>query len=487
MAKLLANAALLFWPFVSVLFFKYRPAPIAITLTILCGLLLLPAELSIKVPMIPAIDKNSMPTIGAVLGCLVVGYTKKKANHARAGFGVAEALAFAYVVSPLFTSALNNDSIVEGSTVIPGVDSYDGISAVLSRLIGFLPFLLGRHFFRRTSDIVDVLKFLVIAASFYSLPMLFEIRMSPQLSNWIYGYFPSSFSTESRYGGFRPVVFFENGLALSFFLMTAVLASFALWRAGVKIAKLPAPALSGYLVVVLLLCKSMGAFVYVLVMGPIIAWARPRFCVTAALILVGSAIIYPLLRAEGIFPDKLLVNIASEVNEERAGSLQTRFEQEQQLLDRSSERPIFGWGRFGRSRVYDQYGKDISLTDGLWIITLGQFGIVGFVALFGVLSLPVFRAASSLKFAGSGKERFFLTILASIVALTVIEQLPNASLNAWDWLLAGSLLGVAESVGSERTRQRSKKPEISLMGAATDRRLMADRRSNVSSENADKV
>ena len=89
---------------------------------------------------------------------------------------------------------------------------------------------------------------------------------------------------------------------------------------------------------------------------------------------MGIALLYPLLRAEGLFPDKLLVGIAEQVNVERAGSLLTRFEQEQQLLDRSSERPIFGWGRFGRSRVYDEYGKDISLTDGLWIITLGSSG-----------------------------------------------------------------------------------------------------------------
>ena len=37
-------------------------------------------------------------------------------------------------------------------------------------------------------------------------------------------------------------------------------------------------------------------------------------------------------------------------------------------------------GAVGRERVYDQYGKDISITDGRWIITLGQFGAISFIA-----------------------------------------------------------------------------------------------------------
>ena len=164
-------------------------------------------------------------------------------------------------------------------------------------------------------------------------------------------------------------------------------------------------------------------------------------CVRVAVVLASVAMLYPLLRAEGLFPDRVLVNVAQHLNDERAGSLQTRFEQEQQLLDRSAERPIFGWGRFGRSRVYDGDGKDISLTDGLWIITLGSFGLVGFLAQFGLLALPVFRAASSFKFATSDQDRLFLAAFTLIVALGLVEQLPNSSLGSWNWFLAGSLLG----------------------------------------------
>ena len=442
-ANWLAYLALLSWPFVAFLFYKSLPAAQATIFTTLGGLLLLPSAVALKIEMIPAFDKNSIPSLCVLFGCLLFG---RRGRRDRTGFGIPEALALAYVIGPFFTSALNNDTIIIGSTVLPGVGNYDAGSAMLSQVLAILPFFVGRYFMQDPDDTWNVLRAIVGGGLLYSLPMLFEIRMSPQLSNWIYGYFPSSFSTEGRYGGFRPVVFFENGLALSFFTMTAVIASIALWRAKKKFSNFPPVAIPSYLSIVLVLCKSLGALVYAIFAGALVGWSRPKSCVRVAVLLAGVALLYPLLRVEGLFPDKMLVDIAEHVNVERAGSLQTRFDQEQQLLDRSSERPVFGWGRFGRSRVYDAYGKDISLTDGLWIITLGQFGLAGFLAQFGLLALPVFRAASALKFARSDQDRVFLATLTLIAALTLVEQLPNSSLGCWNWLLAGSLLGRVEKL-----------------------------------------
>jgi len=147
-----------------------------------------------------------------------------------------------------------------------------------------------------------------------------------------------------------------------------------------------------------------------------------------------------------VFPTNELVKFASVFSDERAASLEFRFEQENQLLDRASERLLFGWGRYGRSRVYseDAEGKDVSITDGLWILTFGSFGIVGFLAQFGLLTLPVFRLLSAFKFIESTREKILVSMLGLIVALSVVEQLPNASMNAWTWLLVGSLLGSVE-------------------------------------------
>ena len=143
------------------------------------------------------------------------------------------------------------------------------------------------------------------------------------------------------------------------------------------------------------------------------------------------------------------------MSNERAQSLKFRFDQEQQLLDHAWERFSFGWGRFGRNRVYDEEsGRDLSVTDGRWIITMGQFGFFGFLAEFGLLALPVFRAASSLRYADTLHEQVFLAALALMLAINVVDLLPNASLSPFTWLIAGTLLGRTEALRAEARGRR---------------------------------
>jgi hypothetical protein len=84
---------------------------------------------------------------------------------------------------------------------------------------------------------------------------------------------------------------------------------------------------------------------------------------------------------------------------------------------------------------------------------MGTFGLVGFVAEFGLLALAVYRAAMALKFAQTTRESVYLATLALIVAINMIDLLPNSSLSSWTWLLVGALLGRAEAMFAE-ARQR---------------------------------
>jgi hypothetical protein len=441
-----ALLALLGWPLVAAVLYKAMPSSRATIWTILGGYLLLPSDVAIKFAMIPAFDKDSIPNICACVGCIACSRGRSKSSLPKLSL----LLTAVYVLSPLVTSALNNDVIfLGGGKVLPGVGYYDAVSAILSQIFFFLPFLLGWRYLRAPADIEELFGALVVAGLFYSLPTLFEIRMSPQLSTWIYGVFSSTFATEGRYGGFRPVVFLTNGLALSFFLMTTVLAALAIWRAKMTIRKIPRRGAAAYLVLVVVLTKSAGALVYTVVAGFLVGRATPQTMIRVATVLVTIALAYPLLRAADVFPTDTLVNMAGAVNEERSSSLKTRFDQEDQLLGRASQRVMFGWGRYGRNRIYtEDSGADISLTDGLWVITMGQFGLIGFLALFGLLSFPVFRAAQALRHARSEPEQMFLTCLALIVALTVVEQIPNSSISPWSWLLTGVLLARAEVLRS---------------------------------------
>jgi len=454
------------WPIVAAYLYSHRTITEATVWTLLGALLVLPAGASIKFEMIPAIDKNSVPNICTFAGCM---FAASPIKQSRFRFGLCEILLISLIVSPLVTSLLNNDPIYIGGSFFPGVGTYDGISAVISQLILSLSFIVGRRYLQDPKDNAVILRALTVAGLAYSLPMLFEVRMSPQLSSWLYGYLPTtSFVAEMRYGGFRPVVFMGNGLIVAFFMMTCVVASMAHLRVRKRAVRFAAPsAVTIYLSIILVFCKTAAAIIYGAVLGMLVRFARPETQIRVALLLGCLALSYPLLRATDIIPTKVMVDLARSIDPDRAQSLELRFDQEAALLAHASERFYFGWGRYGRNRIItEESGKDDSVTDGLWIITMGQFGIIGFLAQFGLLVLPIFRAFPAFKFVQYPHEKIFLAAIALILAVSAIDQLPNASLSSWTWLLAGSLLGQSEALRA-KSRDNFLKPARVRNGPST--------------------
>jgi hypothetical protein len=459
-----AYFALASWPLVALYLYSTRPLAEATLWTILGAVLLLPTGAAIKLQGIPALDKVSVGNLAALIGCLLVSRRPPRFWN---GFGIVEALVLTCLISPFITAELNTDPIVIGNRILPPEDHYDAVSSVVGALLFILPFFLGRQFLNSSADVEKILRTLVIAGLLYSIPTLFEVRMSPQLHNWIYGFFPVSVAPEMRGGGaFRPVVFLATGLALTFFMMTTVAAAACLWRTRARVVQLPAAAITGYLTTVLLLCNSLAAQLYGALALVLIRLTKPRLQVLVAVVLVSIALLYPMLRAGDLVPTATMVDAAATFSNTRAGSLQMRFDQEKQLLDHANPRLFFGWGRWGRNRVYDESGNDISLTDGSWAIVVGIFGLVGFFVQFTLLSLPVFRAAFALKFTESAHDKIQLATLTLIVAISVFDLLPNAFLTPWTWLIAGALLGRAERLIVVARRRMTSKSHVILREAA---------------------
>ncbi|MEO1905023.1 MAG: hypothetical protein ABGX39_05975, partial [Methylococcales bacterium] len=116
-------------------------------------------------------------------------------------------------------------------------------------------------------------------------------------------------------------------------------------------------------------------------------------------------------------------------------------------LSHARERLLFGWGGWGRNRAYSEVtGRDITVTDGRWIITFGQFGLFGFMAEFGLLAITVFRANKAVRLVKRKSEQTILAAHALLVGIVMIDQLPNSSLAPWLWLLTGILLGRSETI-----------------------------------------
>jgi hypothetical protein len=467
-----AYVVLLIWPLVALYLYSRFPVGQATLWAILGAYLLLPVGAEIKIAGVPAFDKHSIPNLTALVCCLIC--TGRFPRIFR-GFGTAELLLVILLISPLITSLLNSDPIRIGITFLPGVGPYDAMSAAVAEFIFIIPFFLARQFLRGPDDNTEILRVLVIAGLFYSLPMLFEIRMSPQLHSLVYGYFPTDFIQEVRDGGYRPMVFLGHGLLVAFFAMTTTVAAAALWRTRTPAITYFTPGvITGYLSIVLLLCKTASALLYGLFLVPLVRWASPRSQLLVAGVLALVALSYPVLRAAELVPTTSILQAANAVSADRAGSLQTRFYNEDQLLARAWQRPLFGWGRFGRSRVYNGWnGGDSSTTDGYWVITMGQFGVVGFVAEFGLLGFSVFRAMKALRFARTKQEAEYLAALALIVAIGMIDLLPNSSISPWSWLLAGGLLGRAEELLAVTRRGRIPTETVSVAQVPVEERRSA--------------
>lgn len=452
-------AALTLWPIVSLVLFASRPAISGLLWTILGAQLLLPVGAAFKVPGVPQFDKATLGNVTALAGVWLFSKAKPKLNY---GFGWVELLLLLFVTTPFVTSLLNNDFVVLADGVIPSLGAYDGLSAMAAQALMVIPFVLGRSILRSPAANNAILSTLCIAGLLFSIGILIEVKFSPQLHIWIYGYFPSEFYQEVRAGGFRPVVFMGHGLVASFFLMTTVVAATAIWRTQKVLGSLPLGPITAYLALILLLCKSAGAALMGAILSPLVKVSSPTVQIRIAMLLTTIALGYPIIRASNLLPTRdLVAAAASTLGPERADSLNTRFQQEEQLLGRALQKPVFGWGRWGRSRIYsNELDKDISITDGRWIITLGQFGIIGFVAEFGLLGIGVFRARSAIRSIPTQHSRLWLTALGLIVAANIFELLPNSTLMPWTFLLAGALVGRSENAillatrANQRTRDR---------------------------------
>ena len=136
----------------------------------------------------------------------------------------------ALIVSPFLTSITNQERYL----FIQGLSLYDGLSQSGIEFLNFFPFLLGVAYFNTYDKQILLLRLVAIAAVLYSIPVLYEIRMSPQLHSTIYGYFPHSFLQQYRDGGFRAVVFLGHGLVVATFLAAGFACLFALHKAQIR-------------------------------------------------------------------------------------------------------------------------------------------------------------------------------------------------------------------------------------------------------------
>jgi hypothetical protein len=493
----MANVVLFSWPLVAVLLFMRLGRERGLVWSVVVGYLFLPEAITFPLPGLPDYDKGLAVALGVVLGGLIFRNKPSFASGAAlpedpapiiapgaahravrgrgpvlarqvpsvraapvgqgaasdARQGAAATVGGSYrpggrgalvlgclflatlLVSTVMTMLTNGDVIVQGSSVRPGLTPRDVVSMVSEPLIMMVPLVFALAFLRSRSAQMEVARAIVMMGVIYAFLAAFEARMSPQLNIWIYGYFQHSWIQHLR-DGFRPIVFLRHGLWVGFFLLTATMAAFALFRHTEGPTRLLYLLAGLWIFAVLAISRNLGALMLALMFVPLVVFA-PRFVqlrVTSAVVIL--FLVYPAVWQSQILPIDRFVEFVASISEDRAQTFQFRLDNEAGMLARAMERPYFGWGGWDRWRVFDEQGRDTTVADGIWIITLGERGWVGYIGFFGILTLPLLVLPWSVR---NREPSHIIPALGLIMAANLVYMIPNSTLSPIGWLIIGTM------------------------------------------------
>ena len=215
MPNLFALLMLVLWPVIAVVLFRRLPVGRAIIASLLVAYLFLPPPpAGFDFPLLPPLTKETIPSLAMLLACLIL-YRDKITLLPETMVG--RVLVVVFILSPMATVLTNTEPVFWGQMGLPALKLREGLSTMIQQGLLIAPFLMARNFLRNPGDQRDILRALFIGGMVYSVLMLVEIRLSPQLNIWVYGFFQHNFDQMIRFGGFRPIVFLYHGLWVSFF------------------------------------------------------------------------------------------------------------------------------------------------------------------------------------------------------------------------------------------------------------------------------
>jgi len=419
----------------------WRPA-VSVPILILAGQMFLPSVMGFNVPWLLPIDKDVIVPLSALIGVAII--RPKSLAGARPGTGL-DLFIVLRIFGLLGSCLTNQDPLVFPKGVVPGLSMLTFASNSVSLILYWWPTVfLGRTLIKTSADLRTLFVILTGAAIIYSFFIALEMRFSPQLNVWIYGYHQSGFMMAIRGGKYRPMVFMRHGLNLALFVALSIVAASALGKLRARVFRLKARTVAIFLLVLLVLCHSLGALLYAIFAMPLVWFARARTQARVATVIAFLAFCYPVARTFDLVPvDDINNFVLNNFGEERAGSLGLRLSEEAVIMRRALERIVFGWGGGARSFRLDPItGANTSTTDGTWAIEIGQHGAVGFIGMFGMLLYPVWRSRRAVSRLKNPQDRILVSALALIGAIYMADLIPNSSVDPYITFLTAVLGGI---------------------------------------------
>ena len=370
-------------PFSLVLFALLRPRH-AVLAAYLGAWLFLSPRAGMKINILPDLDKVTISTVSVLLGVMLFDAPRLFTFR----FHWFDLPVLAWCAVPFATSITN------------GLGYWDGLSAVLENLtLWGIPYYIGRVYFNDWEGFRDLAVAIFIGGVIYVPLCLIEIRMSPQLHRFVYGMHQHGFGQTIRFGGYRPMVFMQHGLAVGFWMTAASLIGVWLMATGAlrSLFGVPMIFIVPVMLVTTVLCKSAAGIGFLLMGLTVlfaIKWTKtaiPLYC------LIAVAPTYMVLRSTGQVSGEAAIQLATDVfGPERAQSLEYRIEAENVYVDHALKKALWGYGRWNPKNpgrppwmVYNaDTGRKEAVVDGLWLLTFAVNGLAGLVTLTATILLP---------------------------------------------------------------------------------------------------
>jgi hypothetical protein len=419
-------------PVVFYIFLRYPPQR-AVIISFIVAWLFLPVA-DFKFPGIPDYSKMTATSYGVLLATAV--YDSERFKSFRASWIDIPILCWC-IIAPIMSSLTNDLGL------------HDAISNALSQTVTWgIPYFLGRIYLNNLAGLKKLAVGIFIGGLIYIPFIWIENRTFSSLHVAVYGLDTGRDMAQSfRLGGYRAQVFMEHGLMLGVWMMSSCIMGIVLWRMGIikRIWNQPIGLWVALLLITFITARSTGAYNLFLI-GSLALFIGWWFRNSLLIWLLAAGICcYLFFAASGNFPNKQIIAAITPVfPEERVQSLEFRFNNEEILGLKARQQPVFGWGGFGRNRVFNEIGEDVSVTDSMWIIAFGIYGTFGLIALTTSILLPVL--AFCIRYPArmwSNPNVAPAAALAICVCLYMLDSVLNAMVNPIFMLAAGGLAGIA--------------------------------------------
>ncbi|QTD56241.1 hypothetical protein [Parasphingorhabdus cellanae] len=325
------------------------------------------------------------------------------------------------------------------------------ISSLYILAIWGLPWLLGRIYFHDRAGRLQLAD-IVIGATLFLLPIaIFEGISGQRVYEWFFGVHPFANVGAERYFGYRPLAMFEDGNQYGLWVCCTAL--LAVWR----FKTLPSDHNRKlHCIAAVILCmmaiaaQSIGALLLMFIGMTVVLFDRLlRYSIRAAvpaMILISLAL---AVYGSGVIPlrsiakETVVGQVALDVLRTTGrSSFSWRISQDQQTIPQIQENLITGSGQ------WDWWRELGRRPWGLWLLLVGQFGLIGLMLALGS---PIAAMLSRLRNSQSIQAKTIeldetrddpssALVLAMVVVIMLIDALLNAFIFFPAVMFAGSLL-----------------------------------------------